>query len=194
MTDLSAIFPKARAEVFRVLFAEPGKEVHLRDMARLARLTPAAMQKEVKHLQQVGLVGSRKDGNRVYYYAEKTHPLFPDFRGLVVKTTGLVVELRQALKDLSGVELAFVFGSMAAGNAKPGSDVDLMVIGSAGLRKLTPTLRIVSERLSREINPHCLSAEEWRLKKSKKDAFVSRVLNEPKLWLRGDDDELGKLG
>jgi len=72
--------------------------------------------------------------------------------------------------------------------------VDVMLIGTAGLRKVTPALRGVSERLGREINPHCLTVDEWRLKKSKKDAFVNRVLSEPKLWLKGGDDELGKLG
>lgn len=59
---------------------------------------------------------------------------------------------------------------------------------------LTPALRGVSERLGREINLHCLTVEEWRLKKSKKDAFMNRVLSEPKLRLKGGDDELGKLG
>lgn len=194
MTDLMAIFSKARAEVLRLLFADAGREAHVRDLARLAGLTPAAMQKELSYLQKVGLVVSERDGNRLYYRAEVTHPLFPELRGLAVKASGIVPELRKALEKVSGVDLAFVFGSVAAGTAKPGSDVDVMLIGTAGLRKVIPALRGVSERLGREINPHCMTVEEWRLKKSKKDAFVNRVLSEPKLWLKGGDDELGKLG
>jgi predicted nucleotidyltransferase len=189
-----AIFPKARAEVLRLLFADAGKEAHVRDLARLAGLTPAAMQKELSYLQELGLVVGERDGNRLYYRAEVTHPLFPELRGLTVKTTGIVHELRKALEKVPGVDLAFVFGSVAAGTAKPGSDVDVMLIGTAGLRKVTPALRGVSELLGREINPHCLTVDEWRLKRSKKDAFVNRILSEPKLWLKGDDDELGKLG
>lgn len=194
MMDLTAIFPKARAEVFRLLFAEPGKETHVRDLARLAGMTPAAMQKELSYLQEIGLVVGERDGNRLYFRAETTHPLFVELRGLAVKTTGIVPELRKALAEVSGIEHAFVFGSVAAGTAKPDSDVDAMLIGTAGLRKVTPALRGVSERLGREINPHCLTVDEWRLKKSKKDAFLNRVLSEPKLWLKGGDDELGKLG
>ena len=64
----------------------------------------------------------------------------------------------------------------------------------ATLRPETPDSRGVSERLGRETHSHCLTVEEWRLKKSKKDAFVNRVLSEPKLWLKGGDDELGKPG
>ncbi len=192
--DLTAIFPKTRAEVFRLLFAEPGREAHVRDLARLAGMTPAAMQKELGYLQEIGLVKSERDGNRLYYRAETMHPLFPELRGLVLKTTGIVPELQKALAKVPGVELAFVFGSVAAGTAKIESDVDLMLIGTAGLRKVTTALRGVSERLGREINPHCLTVEEWQLKKSKKDAFVNRVLSEPKIWLKGGADELGKLG
>jgi len=194
MIDLMAIFPKARAEVLRLLFADAGKEAHVRDLARLAGLTPAAMQKELSYLQELGLVVGERDGNRLYYRAEATHPLFPELRGLAMKTSGIVPELRKALEKVPGVDLAFVFGSVAAGAAKPGSDVDVMLIGTAGLRKVTPALRGVSELLGREINPHCLTVDEWRLKRSKKDAFVNRILSEPKLWLKGDDDELGKLG
>ncbi len=191
--DLTAIFPKTRAEVFRLLFAEPGREAHVRDLARLAGMTPAAMQKELGYLQEIGLVKSERDGNRLYYRAETMHPLFPELRGLVLKTTGIVPELQKALAKVPGVELAFVFGSVATGTAKIESDVDVMLIGTAGLRKVTPALRSVSERLGREINPHCLTVEEWRLKKLKKDVFVNRVLSEPKIWLKGGDDELGNL-
>lgn len=194
MTDLTALFPKARAETLRLLFNAPGKELHLRDMARLATLSPGAMQKELTYLQEIGLVASRRDGNRLYYRAETAHPLFPELRGLVAKTTGIVPELTKALADLPGVALAFVFGSVAAGTAKADSDVDVMVIGTVGLRRVTPALRRVSSRLSREINPHCLTADEWRLRRSKKDVFIKRVLSEPKLWLKGGGDELGKLG
>ncbi len=194
MTDLTAIFSKARAETLRLLFDEPGKEAHVRDLARMAGLTPAAMQKELCYLQEIGLVVGERDGNRLYYRAETAHPLFPELRGLVAKTTGIAPELRKALAKVVGVDLAFVFGSVAAGTAKPGSDVDVMLIGTAGLRKVASALREVSNRLGREINPYCLTAGEWRQKRSKQDVFVNRVLSEPKLWLKSGDDELGNLG
>jgi predicted nucleotidyltransferase len=194
MNPMSALFPKARAESLRLLFAEPGREVHLRDLARLAGLTPAAMQKELARLSEAGLVRSRRDGNRLYFRAETAHPIFPELRNLVVKTTGIAAELTRALAGLPGVGLAFVFGSVAAGTDKADSDVDVLILGSVGLRRIAPALREISQRLDREINPHCLTPEEWRRKKTAGDIFTNRVLNEPKLWLKGGDDELEELG
>jgi hypothetical protein len=39
MNTLSDLFPKARAEILRLLFLGGGQEIHLRDLARLAGLS-----------------------------------------------------------------------------------------------------------------------------------------------------------
>lgn len=172
------------------------------EIESLAALKRKLTKKDIQTIHGLAFDGKKRstpyrDGQnviRLYFRAETTHPLFAELRGLVVKTTGIVPELRKVLEKVPGIDLAFVFRSVAAGTAKAESDVDVMLIGTAGLRKVSSALRGVSERLGREINPHCLTVEEWRLKKTKKDAFVNRVLSEPKFWLKGGDDELGKLG
>lgn len=194
MSTLTALFSKARAETLRLLFSQPGREIYLRDLARLAGVTPAAEHKELVFLCKLGLVRSRRDGNRLYFQADKAHPVYSELRGLVVKTTGVAAELQQVLSKVPGVDLAFIFGSVAAGTDHAESDVDILVIGSAGLRKITPALRGVPSRLEHEINPVCMTPDEWRQKHLRKDVFVNRLLSEPRLWLKGGDDELEKLG
>ena len=193
MNALSDLFPKARAEILRLLFETGDREIHLRDLARLAALSPAALQKELTSLAAKELVLTRRDGNRLYYRANTAHPLFPDLRGLVLKTSGIAPEISRALAAADGIDLAFVFGSVAAGTASGSSDVDLLVIGSLGLRKLTTALRGLADSLAREINPVCLTAAEWREKRRKRDAFATRVAAEPKLWLKGGPDALAAM-
>lgn len=175
------------------LFVPGDQEIHLRDLARLASLSPAALQKELTSLASKEFVLTRRDGNRLYYRANTAHPLFPELRGLVIKTSGIAPELSRALSSVDGIDLAFVFGSVAAGTASGRSDVDLLVIGSVGLRKLTPALRGVADSLGREINPLCLTAAEWREKCRKRDAFAARVSAEPKLWLKGGPNALAAM-
>ena len=86
------------------------------------------------------LLATRRDGNRLYYGANAAHPLYPELHGLVVKTAGIGAELRKALANVDGVELAFVFGSTAAGVASGSSDVDLLVLGTVGLRRILEAL------------------------------------------------------
>ncbi len=49
------------------------------------------------------------------------------------------------------------------------------------------------ETLGREINPVVMSREEFGQKYAEKDRFVCRVMNEPKIFVRGGANDLGKL-
>jgi predicted nucleotidyltransferase len=190
---LNVLFPQVRAEVLRLLFADPGKELHLRELSRLSQLALGTLQAEVRKLASAELIIARRDGNRLYYRANTSHPVFPELQGLALKTTGLREQLVTALVGLAGVRLAFVFGSQAAGTAGAASDVDLLVVGSVGLRALAPRLRPVAEALGREINPHVLAPDTLSAKARSGDAFVTTVLAGPKLWITGDADELGTM-
>lgn len=193
MNVLSVLFPRVRAEVLRLLFAEAGRECHLRELARLSQLALGTVQAEVRQLAAAELILARRDGNRLYYRANASHPVFPELQGLARKTTGLREPLAKALAGLEGIDLALVFGSQAGGTAGAASDVDLLVVGDVGLRALAPRLRPVAEALGREINPHVLSARTFSTRARSGDAFVASVLAGPKLWIQGGADELGAL-
>ncbi len=192
MSLLAVIFPQVRAEVLRLLFADETRELHLRELTRQSGLSLGTLQTEVEKLCAADLLLSRRDGNRLYFRANATHPLFTDLRQLVLKTAGLREVLAEALRNVPGVELAFVFGSLAAGNGKAGSDVDLMVIGDAGLRALAPRLRKAAEQIDRDINPVTLSVAEFARDRTKK-SFLRDMLAKEKLFIKGNTDELARL-
>lgn len=193
MNPLSDLFPKTRAEILRLLFAGGNEEIHLRDLARPAGFSPAALQKELTSLAAKEFVLSRRDGNRLYYRANHSHPLFSDLCGIVLKTSGIAAELRRTLSTVEGIDLVLIFGSVAAGTATGQSDLDLLVIGNTGLRRITPALRGVAEALGREINPICVTPAEWRGKLQRGDAFATRVAAEPKFWLKGGPDAFAAM-
>jgi len=175
---------RVRAEIFRLLFGLDEKEVHLREMERQASLSLGTIRQDLQKLLKLDLVTTRRDGNRLYYRANTEHPLYPDIRKLVLKTAGLV-EIFKSVLDRDGVEVAFVFGSLASSREKAASDVDLMVIGTIGLHALSSWLSGVSEQIGREINPHTMSMEEFRQRKQKGDQFLSKVMESPKLFITG---------
>ncbi|MCZ7644853.1 MAG: nucleotidyltransferase domain-containing protein [Planctomycetota bacterium] len=184
---------RVKAEILRLLFGLGRRELHVRELARQAGLNDATVRQELKRLGGLGLIAARRDGNRTYYGARTDHPLYGELHNLVLKTSGLADVLREAL-ILPGIRAAFVFGSLASGKERPGSDVDLMVVGKPGLRQLAAALAGVPERLGREINPHALSAEEFARRKKAKDHFLTQVLDAPKLFVVGDPHELERMG
>ena len=183
---------RVRAEIFRLLFGIGDAELHVREIERRSGLNISTVRQELEKLERLDLVIARRDGNRLYYAANREHPLFSDIHNLVVKTSGLVDILREAV-DQEGVKIAFVFGSIAGNQADAGSDVDLMVIGDVGRRTLSGWLTGIQEKIEREINPHVLSEEEFARKKQSKEHFLSNVLSSPKLFIKGTEDELAAL-
>ena len=184
---------RVRAEIFRLLFGLEEKELHLREMERRTDLSLGTIRQDLQKLVMLDLVKGRRDGNRLYYRANTEHPLYAVIRQLVLKTAGLLEVLKSVL-DREGVELAFIFGSVASSKERAASDVDLMVIGSIGLRVLSSWLAGTSEQICREINPHTMSAEEFRRRKQKGDHFLSNVLESPKLFIIGSENDLEAMG
>jgi len=193
MRVLEVLLPKARAEIVRLLFSDASKELHQRELARLSGLAIRTLQNEVAKLEGVDLLVSRRDGNRLYFRANTNHPIYPELHGIAIKTAGLNERIADALTGLDGISVAFIYGSIASGEEKAGSDIDLMVIGNIGLRNLAPRLRPLSEELGREINAHTFSESHFRARSRHGDAFVGSLLDAPKLFIEGGADELAAL-
>jgi hypothetical protein len=52
----------------------------------------------------------------------------------------------------------------------------------------------VSEKLGREINPYRLTESEFIKRKKEKDHFLQEVLQSPKIFITGTEDELEAMG
>lgn len=184
---------RIRSEIFRLLFGMNGGSLHMREIERRSGLTIGTIQQELKKLLRLNLIKERKDGNRLYYEANIEHPLYPEIRNLVLKTIGLVQVFKEALINEPSIKIAFIFGSVARQEEKDKSDVDLMVIGDLGMRRLTGLLSGISEQISREINSHVVTKKEFLKRKTGEDHFLSQILGSPKLFIIGNEHELAEL-
>jgi DNA-binding transcriptional ArsR family regulator len=184
---------RVKSEIFRLLFGPGGLELHVRDISRRAGLADGTVRQELKRLTGLGVIEMRRAGNRTYYRANVAHPLHPDIRNLVLKTSGLVDFLRVPLTH-AGIRLAFVFGSLASGTEMAQSDVDLMVVGTISLRQLGKLLSGVDSELGREVNPHIMTSAEFAQRRNTGDHFIRTVLAGSRLWVIGDEDELAAVG
>lgn len=162
----------------------------MRELERLTGFTIGTIQTELKKLSKLDLVEKRKDGNRLYYMANKANTLFPDIRNMVLKTVGLRDVFIETLRDQRTIQVAFIFGSIASQTEKAKSDIDLMILGDISLRQLTAVLGDISERLGREINPNVLTGEEFIRRKQSRDPFLTRVLQAPKFFIVGEQSDL----
>jgi predicted nucleotidyltransferase len=191
---LDPLFPKTRQQVLGALLLDPARSWYASDLARRLRVRPSTLQRELAGLVQAGVLLRRKDGNRVYYQADVESPLFPELRSLFLKTAGLADVVQQALKPLSGrIDVAFIYGSMARGQERSASDVDLMVIGTVGLSELSPALRKAEQRIGRPVNPSVFAADEVAKKLAAGHHFLSSVLSSERIFVVGSESALAAI-
>ncbi len=187
------VLSEARAKVLTALFSERGRAFYQRELGRATGLPVVAVQRQLKRLSSAGLVAVGTAGGRRVYSADERSAVYEEIASIVRKLRGPVAALRSALAVRRGVELAFVFGSFAAGTATASSDVDLMVLGDDSARLVRTALAGAERELRRSINEHVMTTQEWNTRLRKRDPFLSNVRTESKLWVIGEEDELARL-
>ncbi len=187
-----ALFPAARQRVLAVLFGSPDRSFYANELIALARSGTGAVQRELASLLAAGLVTVRDQGNQKHYQANAASPVFAELRGLVLKTVGLADVLRAALAPLAGqITMAFVYGSVARREDTAASDVDVLIVSDAlGYAEVFGALESAAQTLGRAINPTLYTRAELARRRAQDNAFVTRVLDQPRIWLMGDEEAL----
>ena len=194
---LAALFPTIRGDVLAATLVQPEKWWYLSELAQSLGTSPSSLQRELKALVDGGILETRREGTRAYFKADTRSPVFPELRGLIDKTAGVVPTLRTMLRPFDArISSGFVYGSVARSGEHAQSDIDLLIVGDVGLADLTPVLRKAEARLGREVDVTSYSVTEFRRKAAAKDHFLTEVLRGPKQFVKGEqrdvDDLIGK--
>ena len=185
---------KLRAKVLGWLFTHPDERYFVRQLTGLLGEDSTNVSRELIRLENTGILISQKEGKQKYYQANRESPLFNELRGIAVKTVGIADVLLSALSREAGqISAAFIFGSIADGTDKKTSDIDVMVIGPISFGETVNLLSSAEEKLGREINPVVYSVSEFRKRVKDGDHFISNLLKSEKIFLIGDENELGRL-
>ncbi len=180
---------KSRAAIIERLFVNEPRKMHLRELARACGLSAPNMLRTANALSTLGVLRVESDGNQSLFSANRDSPFYEPLKQMAEKATDPVPMLATLFSG-NDADIAFVYGSRAAGTARPDSDCDIFVIGGGGLRRITALLAPVRERVSVELNPYVLDAAEFRRRMEASDHFLGEVMASPKIFLKGDENEL----
>jgi predicted nucleotidyltransferase len=152
------------------------------------------MLRELDRLADAGILLRQPVGNQVQYQANGRCPIYDDVRNILKKTTGVADVLRVSLEPLvAGIRAAFVYGSVARGDERGGSDLDVMIVGKVKFADVVIALTPTAEALRREINPNVYPPAEFAAKLADGEPFLQRVMAGRKIFLIGADDDHGQL-
>lgn len=189
------LFPlQYRGKALALLLLQPLRKLHVREIARLTNTVAGTMGKELGRLRKAGLLLQERVGNQVQFFANESHPVYPELSALLRKTIGLADVLKLALSAAADrIEVAFVFGSVARSQETAGSDVDVIIIGDVEFGETANWLYEAQTTLHREINAKVFAPSEWRAKLRSGSPFLLDVMSKPKMFLIGTEHELDQL-
>lgn len=188
-----ALFSPVQARVLGLLFSQPDRRFQSAELIRLVNSGTGAVHRQLERLAAAELVTVSRTGNQKHYQARRDSPIFGELHGLAVKTVGVAEPLRKALARLRDeIRAAFVYGSVAKGTDRAGSDIDLLVVSDTlnyadVFRALGPCEAVAGRR----VNPTVMTKSEWRAKSGRSNSFAARVASQPRVFVVGSADELG---
>ena len=199
MTTISigdALFTKTQQRVLGLLYGKPQQSFYTNEIVRWADMGRGTISRELERLVSAGLLKVRHEGNQHYYSANPNNPVYSELVNIVRKTFGIADVIREALMAVyEQIDLAFIYGSIAKKEETPSSDIDLLVISdSLAYTDLMTVLAGAESSLARPVNPSIYTVEQIKDKLLQENAFLTRVMEQPKLWVKGSDDDIRKFG
>jgi predicted nucleotidyltransferase len=187
-----ALFTTTQQRLLALLFGQSHRSFFSNELIRLTGSGSGAVQRELARLSSCGLVTSREIGSQRHFQANAASPIFNELVQIVHKTFGVAQPIRAALEPYEPrIKCAFIFGSVAKHTDTAASDLDLFVVSDTLTHPdLINALLSAEVKLLRGINTTIYSSAELREKAGLKNAFVLRVLEQPKIWVIGNEQDL----
>jgi len=184
---------QTRGQILALLLGAPDEPFFLRQIARQIGASAGTAHRELNLLADAGLILRSVLGSQVFYRANRDHPIFPELRALLAKTLGVFELMKRALAPLSPrIEFAFVYGSVARGDDKAASDIDLMVVGRVSLDEILDALGPLEKQLRRPVNPTIYSLKDLKQRYRSGNHFLRSLKNASKVFLIGAEDDFTK--
>jgi len=191
-----ALFTRTQRNVLGLLYADPEKSFYTKEILRLTGMGVATIKRELDRMLEAGILTLTKIGNQHHYQANPQCPIYDELLSIVSKTFGIADVIKFALTGVeSQIDMAFVFGSIAKNSETANSDIDLLVVSeSLAYADLMAVLVEAETSINRPVNPSIYTMEQIKTRLKENNAFVTRVMEQPKIWIKGIENDIRKIG
>ena len=186
-----ALFTSTQQQVLGLLYGCPHESFYMKQILRMTGMGVHTIKRELDRMVNAGILTLTRIGNQHHYQANPGCPVYQELLAVVRKTFGVVGILKAALQPIDEkLTRAFVFGSIAKAQDKADSDIDLLLVGKELVySEVIELLTEAEESMSRTINPTIYEIDQFSKKIKQDNAFVTRVMDQPKLWIKGEKNK-----
>ena len=189
--DITSIFKsKTRRALFQLYFADPEKQYYLRELERLLNIPVSMIRKELTNLRNKGIYFSSRRGNLTFFSLNKNYLLYDELKNIIFKTIGFESQLKKIIKKFDGIKASCIFGTFVQNNETLENDIDLLILGDIDSITARQELSLLEKTSKRKIYLHIFSEEDFQKKKENNDLFVLDLLENPRIFLVGNETDL----
>jgi len=156
------LIPTRFRRLLAALLLHPEKDYSFNELIRIADVGNRGGQMAIQSLVDDSVITERRVGNQRRFRMNTAYPLYGELRAICMKSFGVTDPIRKALGSFDGIENAFVFGSVARGDDRADSDIDVMAIGEADPFKWNDCGYSLEQQLGRPVHFNLYAPDEWQ--------------------------------
>jgi predicted nucleotidyltransferase len=192
--NLRDLLPGGTLRLLTHFILHPEDKLHFRALQQRTGLGTGSLQRELARLMGLGLIVRTGEEGRVYYEPLWSHPSWKALRTLLREHADPADVLRDALRGVEGIKLAFLYGSTVRGDTRPDSDLDVFIVEEGmPLYAIGRATAEAQSLLDREIDLCSYTPAKLARNLERGSSFLEDALSGPKTWLIGSADLLPAL-
>lgn len=171
---------KVRVKLLAIFLAGKPQSYYVRELTRRLDERINSVRLELANLEGLGLLKSRFQEGKKYYYPNDQFKLYPELKRLIFKAGLEGSKLARDIEQLAGIKFACLSGKFIGLDDSP---VDLFVVGRINKKALVRIVRKLEEGLGEELNYTVVSLAEFLYRQEMHDRFVDTIFKSDYLKL-----------
>lgn len=173
-----------RFSLLRLLYLNPARQYTNKEVVALSGVVAGNASRWLKRWSELGLVRMTVDGRNITFQAADD-PLLLGLTDLFLRNDAILRDIQDALPP--EVDIAVIFGSVARGNEKAESDIDILALGTdLSSIRVNAALRPVGRAHNRVINVSVHSKAEFEQLLQGDDSFAKNIVGQKIIKVKGE--------
>lgn len=170
---------RTRVKLLRLFLTQTQKEFFVRQLARVIREQINSVRRELKNLEELGILTSMEKDKKKYYTARSSFALFDELRAIFLKSRlTLEKEFIQSIRSMGSISYLALTGYFVNDET---AKVDLFIVGEIQRRKLDGLLEKFKAHFGEQLRFTIMTPEEFVYRKDITDKFLYEMLNGKKI-------------
>ncbi len=168
---------KITQKILNLLILNGNERFYINELAKIIKEYPANVHKKLVELEKEGIIADDYRGKERYFYINKKYKFLKEYKNIILKGVGFEKILKEKLKQVDGIDSAYIFGSYAKNKMSDESDIDVLVVGNFKTAELQRVLLGVQKLSGREINSVELLNNEFKKKMEEKNELLIDIFS-----------------